>query len=279
MKLTRASLIGVLAAACLCVAGCTWFDAPKADLNGQRLTEEQIRASVKATLADAADKLQRESAAAAEEVRAAQAAQQALAEKTARDYALKLQKLSSNATVDAAAVNNEMADILASSNQTLSTDLSKIVGTHQASQTAISAAANKAKAMGDIALADIQSQIEQRSFLANSVNSLVSNPAVQGTVGALPGGGILLSLLGMAGTAVTGWAARSAGSAKRHEKSRKDGFEEGKNLEAEKTKAANDAWEESQKDASHKHLLAAVLGNGIVAVQAAPATVTASPIA
>lgn len=240
------SLISVLmCGACLMLSACS---PPTADFDGRKLTADQIDAALEAKMGAAKKQLEADAKAAAEEIRSAQEAQKILQAKVQRDYALKLQKLTKNAEVDAAATSNELADTLASSNGQLANRLGDIMVSHDETQSRISQAAADAKTMADIAQADIQRQIDERGMLLQFATAITQAPGVKQGLDATGLGGLLS--VGV-GALATGWLGRARGSQARHDAVWDEAFAAGKAASEEKHIAANQAFD----DASIRALL------------------------
>jgi len=169
---------------------------PTALYDGRQLTAEQINAASAAKVKAAADAAAADAKKAAEEVRSAQAAAKIAADKVQRDIALKLAKLKNNAEIDATATANEMADTLASGNEHLAGRLATILVDHEDVQNKFVAAASDAKALAEIAQADIQRQIEQNAALFKIGDMVINNPLTATAASAIPGGGAILGMLG-----------------------------------------------------------------------------------
>jgi hypothetical protein len=98
------------------------------------------------------------------------------------------------------------------------------------------------------AIADIEAKEAARGALVNWAQGAISDPAVAGAVGALPGGGLIMTALASGLSLLGGVALRGKGSRERHDKSYEEGKAEGAAAEKAKAEAAEKAWDEAQKD-------------------------------
>lgn len=104
------------------------------------------------------------------------------------------------------------------------------------------------RAARDAALADIAAKEEARGAWANFAQGVIGDPAVSAAVGAVPGGGLISTILTGGLTFLGGVALRGKGSKARHDASWQDGFDAAKAEADAKALAADKAWEEAQKE-------------------------------
>lgn len=252
----RISMLAVLAAAALALSACS---EPVADFDGKKRTEAQIEARVADAVAAAAAQQKIEAADAAEKIRrAAQAAELAEAQ-ARRSLEVASRKVEHAAIESRDVLSDEYATKVEAVKGSLADSIEAANLRMQASAMQRTSDLAAIKMQASDAIADIQRQYEQRSFVVNALSTVGNSSVVQAGVATLPGGGLIQSLLGMGLAGAGAWAVRSRGSRQRHDASWQEGFDAAAAAAKEKQAATDAAWTEAQNDAQHTALLAAAL--------------------
>jgi len=231
------------------LAGCGLFDEPRAAMTegGPKLTEAQISAKVADAVAKAEAQAKIDAAEAAEKIRKARADVLLAEAQAKRGLDAALRKVEHSAVETRDELTDQYAQRVESARGSLADSIEAARLRLDAASGERETAIASLKSDADAAIAEIERQYSQRSFLANALTSVAGDPAVQAGIGTLPGGGLIQGLLGMGLTGVAGWAARARGSKDRHDASYEEGRRDAK-LEAEESrKREHDAWEEAQK--------------------------------
>lgn len=243
MKSKLCVILGSVALAAF-VAGC---QPVTTDFEGRQRTSEQIAAQVEARLKDEARQEESEQKKAIAAAKAA-ADEAARAQRTLeRRYAATIRGVDRDHEDARAAASEELQASADAIGVELSRALAQITANRESALLERTSRVEGLQAAAREAIADIEAKEAQRGWLLNAAQGVISDPAVAGAVGGLPGGGLLLGLLASGASLLGGVALRGKGSKARHDKSYEEGKADGAAAEKAKAEAADKAWEESQK--------------------------------
>lgn len=243
MKSRFGVIVCVLAA--FGMAGC---QPVTSDFEGKQRTAEQIEAQVEARLKEEA---RREEAEQKKSVAAAKAAadEAARAQRALeRRYAATIRGVDRQSEEAKVAASEEFSAQADAVGVELSRTLAQITSARESAALERTGRVEGLQAAAREAIADIEAKEAQRGWLINAGQQVLADPAVAGTVGALPGGGLISTILASGLALVGGVAWRGKGSKARHDASWQDGFNAAKAEAEAKALAADKAWDEAQKD-------------------------------
>ena len=270
MRLREFYVIMVVVVCLILSALCAGCQPVTAEYEGRQRTAAQIEAEVAAKVKAAAaaealetakakldaERLQR---AAEAEARAAEEQAKREQQQAARIYASNLRKVamqSENARAELeerlAEMNEHISGTLATRHDAatvgLADGLANIATALDASRVQRESAITGMRSMAEAALADIAAKEEARGALVNFAQGVIGDPAVSAAVSAVPGGGLISTILTGGLALLGGVALRGMGSKARHDASWQDGFDTAKAEADAKALAADKAWEEAQKE-------------------------------
>lgn len=240
MKRGFLMIVGVIAA-CAFLPAC---QPVTAEYEGKQRTSEQIEAQVEARLKDEArrDEIESKKAAAAAKAAADEAAR---AQRTLeRRYAATIRGVDRDHEDARVAASEDLQASADAIGVELSRALAQITASRESALLERTSRVEGLQAAAREAIADIEAKEAARGAWVNWAQGELSDPTVAGAVGAIPGGGLIMTALASGFSLLGGVALRGKGSRERHDKS----YEEGRADEAAKNQAAEKAWDEAQKD-------------------------------